>query len=333
MPQTDRTGGGDLILSSRYTRVTSSQDIVPVPTACQRIATNQSGSLSFLTMNEIPAVKDVDVWEGADSASTGIHQKYVYEAKTEIPMPTIEGSDSLGFMNDLLVFGAFYGTLTNDLLMGFLTALDDTTNPLFFWDISGNALLGVLAEEIIDAGQDISRMVSIVTPGPATGGFQDTVAYNPSLGATLHIGQSIHIRGGLLGVTASSEGAGSSPSLSITPSEPSSIVVACLSYQGTLPGTTLPAFSDMTGWTVLQTQTVPDGAGLFALQAIYWRQVPNIQLVTLNPTVNEHDGVNTTSMFLAAISGTGSIESIWSQFLLLKDVVGTFTPGEVLALQ
>ncbi len=333
MPQTDRTGGGDLILSSRYTRVTSSQDIVPVPTECSRVATNQRGSLQFLTINEPVAVKDVDVWEGADSTETGIHQKFMYEAESEIPMPTIEGSDSLSRADDSALHGAFYGTVLTDILMGFMTALDDTTNPEFFWDIIGNALAGTIEEEVIDAGQDKARMFHIVTPGPAVGGLFDDVFYVPGGGTTLYIGQSIHVRGGLLGLTASSEESGSSPSLSITPDRANSIVLACISYQGTLPGITLPSFTDMTGWTVLQTELQPDGAGLFALQAIYFRQVPNIQLITLNPTINEHDGSNTTSLFLAAISGTGGLASIWQQYILMKDVTGSFTPGEVLALQ
>ncbi len=336
MPQTDRTGGGDLILSSRYTRVTSSQDIVPVPTDCQRIATNQRGSLQFLTINEIPAVKDNDVWEGADSGATGIHQKYAYEPETEIPTPLVEGSDSVQSPTGSGQFGASYGTLLGDLILGFTMAFPDDINVVMRWDTFGNNIVGAVEEEVIDAGQDKAQMLSIVTPGPATGAPSTGIIYLPDAVSQGFIGQSIHIRNGLLGLTASSEEAGSSPSLSITPLEPSSIVIGCASYQGTLDDPPLiPNFTNTTGWTVLQNETMSTISfnGLVSVQATYWRQVPNKQLVTLNPTVNNHDGVNTTSMFLAAIQGTGDLNSVWQQFILMKDGVGDFDPSEGLALQ
>lgn len=311
-----------------YLRVTRPPPPPPDPTICDRLATNNRGSLRFLTMSEIPAVKDVSVWEGAASMETGIHQQYMYEADETLAFPEIIQDHQATILTTQPVSPdvGFESAQLDDLILAFMSATGSIV-PKYFLDLP--VLEGTERVRVSDTNQDDFVLQTIDVPSPhGTAEF-----YVPGSGNTLFIATGILIRNGARDVYASSQISGSSIVETITPSEDQSIVVACLSYQGT--DATLPSISGLDGsWNVLRTVNLSNAAGtLHGLQVLAVKEVQTAALTTFSCTLEDHDGSNTTSVILAAIKPTGGLDSIWQQFILLKDTTGDFTPGEVLSIQ
>ena len=318
---------------SRYIRVVTPPPPPPVLTICERIATNQRGSLRFLQINEIAAVKDVDIWEGADSLATGIHQKYMYEADAALPFPTVPATDEGATTGSSAPGGTNFPGAVADLILAFVSSVG-TVAPSYIWDFPVQSLVGTLEAEVIDAGQDVTRMRAVTVPQPASTGNNTW-----SFGAlnTLGLGTAIQLRYGVLDVVASSEVAGAAPSDTVLPTEDQSRVVACFVYQGTTAAPTL-VMEASEGWTTHRTISLSNAGGtLHGIMVLASKQVATAATVTATAAVGNHDGSNTTSIILASISPTGSIDSVWQQWILMKDLgggsSGVFDDGEVLDLQ
>ena len=311
-----------------YLRVTRPPPPPPDPTICDRIATNNRGSLRFLTMSEIAATKDVSVWEGADSLVQGIHQQYMYEAEETLAFPEVL-EDHQAVINTSQPISPDIGfgfAQLNDLILAFMSATGSII-PRYFLDVN-SGLEGIERVRVSDTNQDDFVLQTLDVPSP----HGQSEFYAPGVGNTLFIGTGMLIRDGTRDVYASSQISGSSIVETITPSEDQSIVVACLSYQGT---TASPAISALDkSWTVLRTVNQSNAAGtLHGLQVMAVKQVQTAALTTFSCTLDNHDGSNTTSVILAAIKPTGGLDSIWQQWILMKDATGDFTPGEVLSIQ
>lgn len=278
-------------------------------------------------MSEIPATKDVSVWEGASSSVQGIHQQYMYEADATLPLPTIvETQQATGLTFQLVSPDVGFGfAQRDDLILAFMSATGSIV-PVYWLDIP--VLQGTERVRVNDTNQDDFLLQTIDIPSP----HGQAEFYQPGVGTTLFIGTGVLIRNGARDVYASSQISGSSIVETITPSEDNSIVVACLSYQGT-DGTD-PAISGLdVGWEVLRTVNLSNAAGtLHGLQVLAVREVQAAALTTFDCTLENHDGVNTTSVILAAIKPTGGLDSIWQQWILMKDTTGSFTAGEVLSI-
>lgn len=313
----------------RYHRFTRVPPPPPVPTVCDRLATNNRGSLRFLTMSEIPATKDVSVWEGAASGETGIHQQYMYEADEALAFPEVilDHQAVINTSQPVSPDVGFGSSVLNDLILAFMSATGSIV-PQYLLDLP-SVLLGIERVRVSDTNQDDFVLATLDVPSPH--GTQET--YAPGNGNTLFIATGMLIRNGARDVYASSQISGSSIVETITPSEDQSIVVACLSYQGT--DETDPAISALDGsWDVLRTVNQSNAAGtLHGLQVLAVKQVQTAALTTFSCTLENHDGDNTTSVIMAAIKPTGGLDSIWQQWILMKDATGDFTPGEVLSIQ
>ncbi len=311
-----------------YLRVTRPPPPPPVPTICDRIATNNRGSLRFLTMSEIAATKDVSVWEGADSLVQGIHQQYMYEAEEALAFPEVL-EDQQAVINTSQPVSPDIGfgfAQLNDLILAFMSATGSIV-PRYFLDVN-SGLEGIERVRVSDTNQDDFVLQTLDVPSP----HGQSEFYAPGVGNTLFIGTGMLIRDGARDVYASSQISGSSIVETITPSEDQSIVVACLSYQGTTASPAISALDE--SWTVLRTVNQSNAAGtLHGLQVMAVKQVQTAALTTFSCTLDNHDGSNTTSVILAAIKPTGGLDSIWQQWILMKDATGDFTPGEVLSIQ
>ncbi len=323
-----------MTLKNRYIRVTNPPPPPPVKTICERIATNQRGSLVFVTMNEIPAVKDVDVWEGADSLATGIHQEYMYEAKAELTFPLVLGSDEGGDIRANATGTQNFVAASTDLLLAFVSSVGSNVMS-YIWDLQGNFIFGDAQIDVIEVGSDFMRLFTIDVPSPPSGGGSNffQFGFNNSLG----MATALWIRNGLRDVYASGLVSGSSPTLSITPTQDQSIVVACLVYQGTtVPNLTM---LNSEGWSTVRTVDLQNTAGdLFGTMVLATKQVgPAVSISATGDFNGTHDGSSLTSIILASISPSGGPAAIWQQYILMKDIGGgnngVFIAGEVLSLQ
>ena len=313
------------MIHSRYTRVTRTP-IPPDVTVCERIATNQRGSLRYLIMNELAATPDVSVWTGAASGVTGTHQAYRYEAEAEgdLPFPVvIQYADGSGVDGLAVGLSASLNVVAGDMILAFMNTVGGT-DPYFWWGLAAG-ITSTQRTSVTDTG--ITEFETIDIPSTPVG----VDFFIPSTGNSLFVGQALHIRGGVYSNSQSAAVAGAAPTANFTPTFDGSQVFCCFTAHGTagFPVITPEATES---WTIHGTiQRVNAGGTLYATQVLCGKQVQSAGVVAGTAAVTGHDG-NTTITF-AAIRGDGiELDNIWQQWILMKDVDGTYTPGEVLSI-
>jgi len=288
-----------------------------VPVTCTRLATNQFGDPDYLE-EPLPGAPGntgpgSHIWYSDGSSATGIHQQFLYEEELQGAALIVGGGSFATSSLAVLNSGAIPEALPGDTLVVMVGATDATILAPGLWNGSeqftptaianGSLSVGVASHVVV--GNKGTREVIVILSAVPTQAFMKVFVVRGAGAAEAHVTDS---------------GTGTVAAVVLTPDADYNINLACLGTESLASPT-----HTVTSEGVIQNSYDDLNDLQFSTMKIH---NPTAGSQPFSVTLGESSPWAEAGVSLPAAAG--SVIAGYRQFIIMRDVQGTFQDGELL---